>query len=234
MDELERIRREYDRRDGNAGIMYDPLDPAVFMPAQERERALIRFLRKACLGSLRQLRLLEIGCGTGGNLLELLRLGFRPENLHGVELVPERAAEARHRLPDALQIVTGNAAEVGYPDNFFDIVFQSMVFTSIQDVDLSHELAKTMWRVTRPGGGVLWYDFTYDNPRNPAVHGVRVRDIKKLFPQGKMMVRRVTLAPPLSRLVSRIHPALYTVLNTVPLLRTHVLCWIRKGGKDRG
>jgi hypothetical protein len=24
-----------------------------------------------------------------------------------------------------------------------------------------------MWALTKPGGGILWYDFVYDNPRNP-------------------------------------------------------------------
>jgi hypothetical protein len=39
---------------------------------------------------------------------------------------------------------------------------------------------------------------------------------------------RVTLAPPLARTVCRVHPALYTALNALPLLRTHLLCWIEK------
>ena len=47
-------------------------------------------------------------------------------------------------------------------------------------------------------------------------------------PQGQVVHRRVTLAPPLARAVCRIHPRLYPVLNAVPLLRTHVLAWIAK------
>ncbi len=228
MDELERIRREYDRRDRTGTLTYDPMDPAVYLPAQERERALIRCLQQARLPPVERLRLLEVGCGTGNNLLQLLRLGFRPEHLHGIELVPERAQEARQRLPAALTISAGNAADADYADDAFDIVYQSMVFTSIQDADLSRQLAQTMWRITRPGGGILWYDFTYDNPRNPAVHGIGVSTIRELFPQGKMRTQRVTLAPPLARRVVRLHPAAYPLFNAFPLLRTHVLCWIGK------
>ena len=29
-----------------------------------------------------------------------------------------------------------------------------------------------MWAAVKPGGGVLWYDFTVDNPRNADVRGV--------------------------------------------------------------
>ena len=49
-----------------------------------------------------------------------------------------------------------------------------------------------------------------------------------LDPQARLRHRRVTLAPPLARAVCRVHPALYTVLNALPLLRTHALCWLEK------
>ena len=32
----------------------------------------------------------SVAQGSGGNLLEMLRLGFAPEHLSGVELLPER------------------------------------------------------------------------------------------------------------------------------------------------
>jgi len=73
---------------------------------------------------------------------------------------------------------------------------------------------------------VLWYDFTVDNPRNPDVRGVPLARLRALFPQGQLRQRRVTLAPPLARAVTKVHPALYTVFNALPWLRTHVLAWI--------
>jgi hypothetical protein len=60
------------------------------------------------------------------------------------------------------------------------------------------------------------------------VRGVPLKRVQALFPEGAVHSRRVTLAPPLSRAVCRIHPALYSVFNAVPLLRTHVLAWIAK------
>jgi len=75
---------------------------------------------------------------------------------------------------------------------------------------------------------VLWYDFTVDNPRNPDVRGVPLARVRALFPYARVQAQRVTLAPPLARAVTRLHPALYTVFNTIPLLRTHVLAWIAK------
>ena len=85
-----------------------------------------------------------------------------------------------------------------------------------------------MWSWVRPGGGVLWYDFAVDNPRNPDVRGVPVARIRQLFPEGALRVHRVTLAPPLAKAVCRVHGALYTLFNTCVWLRTHRLVWIAK------
>ena len=45
----------------------------------------------------------------------------------------------------------------------------------------------------------------------------------------KVALGRLTLAPPISRRVTKVHPALYTLFNLLPFLRTHVLGWIKKG-----
>lgn len=86
-----------------------------------------------------------------------------------------------------------------------------------------------MWRWLKPGGAVVWYDFTVDNPRNRDVRGVPVARLRQLFPQGgEPTARRVTLAPPLARAACRVHPWLHDALNLLPLLRTHVLAWVAK------
>jgi len=80
----------------------------------------------------------------------------------------------------------------------------------------------------KPGGAVLWYDFTVDNPRNPDVRGVPLARVRALFPQGRIDRLRVTLAPPIARLVCRGGSGWYPVFNAMPLLRTHLLAWIEK------
>jgi SAM-dependent methyltransferase len=195
---------------------------------QEMEWYFVRWIRNAGLAPLAGKRLLEVGCGPGGNLLEFLRLGFAPEGLVGCELLDEIARLARSRLPSAVQIITGDAAALDLEPGSFDVVFQSTVFTSILDDRFQSRLADRMWSFVKPGGGLLWSDFVYDNPRNRDVRGVPVRRVRELFPDGKMLVWRTTLAPPVSRVVARLHPSLYTLFNITPLLRTHALCWIRK------
>jgi len=85
-----------------------------------------------------------------------------------------------------------------------------------------------MWKWAKPEGGILWYDFIYNNPRNPDVRGVPLSKIKELFPEGKVYSKKITLAPPIARIVTRFHPSLYTLLNSCILFRTHVICIIKK------
>jgi len=228
--EIQTIRDRYAERDRHVD-RYDMFQPWVCQTMLERRAALIHVLSvvlKKLKKHQRDTTVLEVGCGHGRNLLELLWLGFSPENLTGNDLVKERLENARRVLPAALRLIGGDATRLDFGCAQFDVVFQSTVFSSIlRDADRK-ALALAMWKWVKPGGGVLWYDFVYDNPHNPDVRGVPLRDIRHLFPEGRVTRWRVTLAPPLSRLLSRIHPALYRVANVLPLLRTHVMCWIAK------
>lgn len=228
-EELAAVAERYDRRKANVPAgRYDPLDAAVCMAHQERERALIGWVRASGLAPLRDKSLLEIGCGSGGNLLQLIQLGFRPANLVGNELLEDRCSQARERLPAATRVVAGDASSVDLGAERFDVVFQATVFTSILDAEFQARLARRIWTLVKPGGQLLWYDFTHDNPRNPDVRGVPLERIRALFPEGRIRSRRLTLAPPLARFLTRLHPSLYACANLLPVLRTHVLCWIRK------
>lgn len=207
---------------------YSIFNPEVWQGFQERQRALIHLLSRHAKAPLNELKVLEVGCGGASNLLELLQLGFDPQNLVGNDLLPERAALARHKLPASCGFFEGDALALAFEDRSFDIVYQSTVFTSLLDDEFQQRLAARLWQWVKPGGAVLWYDFIYNNPSNPDVRGVPVKRIRELFPQAQITVKRVTLAPPLSRRVCRIHSAAYPLFNAVPWLRSHVLCWIEK------
>jgi len=224
--ELESLAGRYARRGGPD--RYAAIHPDAWQAMQERQRAMLRLFVRLGHADLGALRLLEVGCGGGANLLELLRLGFAPEHLSGAELLPERMAQARRVLPAGVTLFEGDALRMPVAPASQDIVFVSTVFSSLLDDAFQQRLADAMWRWVAPGGGVLWYDFTVDNPRNPDVRGVPVARLPALFPGGQVQARRLTLAPPLARAVTRLHPGLYTLFNTLPLLRTHVLAWIAK------
>jgi SAM-dependent methyltransferase len=217
----------YARR--GAADRYHPLRPDVWQTLQERQRAMLGLFARAGWADLSTRRITELGCGSGGNLLELLRLGADPAQLTGLELLPQRHAQARVRLPAATEVWLGDALRAPVPSQSQDLVLLSTVFSSLLDDAHQQRMADTLWRWLKPGGAVLWYDFQVDNPRNPDVRGVPLRRVRALFPAATSIThRRVTLAPPLARPLCRLHPALYPVFNSLPLLRTHLLAWIQK------
>ncbi|PVY56445.1 MULTISPECIES: bifunctional 2-polyprenyl-6-hydroxyphenol methylase/3-demethylubiquinol 3-O-methyltransferase UbiG [unclassified Simplicispira] len=227
LDEPQAIAERYTRRTAHDD-RYSFLRPEVCLGVQERQRVILQLLRQKGITDLAQLRLLELGCGTGANLLEFLRMGCAPQHLAGIELLPDRYAQARHMLPAAVRLQQGDALLADVPHASQEVVLLSTVFSSVLDQGFQQRLAATLWQWLRPGGAVLWYDFTYNNPSNPDVRGVPLRRVQALFPQGRITSWRVTLAPPLARAVVRVHPALYGLFNSMPWLRTHILCWIEK------
>jgi SAM-dependent methyltransferase len=199
----------------------------VQLAVQEKERLVARWLAR--LGRApADTTLFEVGCGTGDDLLMLLRLGFAPEHLAGCELLEERAAAARARLPARTRIACADVLELEVGAASYDVVSQSTVFTSLLDDAYQERLAAKMWEIARPGGGILWCDFVYDNPRNPDVRGVGLSRIRELFPCGTLTAWKMALAPPISRRVTRLSPKLYSFFNSFPFLRTHILAWIAK------
>jgi SAM-dependent methyltransferase len=221
VSELDQIAARYARR--GQGDRYSLLRPEVWQMWQERQRALLRLLATRP-GTPADWRATEVGCGAGGNLLDLLRLGLQPAHLIGIELLPERLAAARAALPEGVRLLAGDASAAEVAPGSQDLVLQSTVFSSILDDALQQRVADAMWRWLKPGGAVVWYDFTVNNPRNPDVRGVPLARVRELFPQGRFTARRVTLAPPLARAF----PTAYAVFNLIPWLRTHRLVLIDK------
>jgi hypothetical protein len=67
MREVDEIRNRYSRRRrAHVDIIYSPFLASIYMPLQERERALIRWINRFGIAPVAHKRLIEIGCGTGG------------------------------------------------------------------------------------------------------------------------------------------------------------------------
>jgi len=212
--------------------IYSPLNPSAFFMMQRRQREIRKILERSFGEStgydLSKLKLLEIGCGWGQWFTEFQSFGIRVENLAGIELDEDRAESAKKRIIGA-DIQTGNAAELPWDDDSFDIVFQSTVFTSILDSKIKEKAASEMMRVCKSDGFILWYDFAFDSPANPNVKGVDKREIRKLFEPYKFEIRKVTLAPPIARRVVPCSWMLAEIFETLfPLLRTHLIAKISK------
>ena len=107
--EIDRIRQRYDRRRAIPADRYSYSRPDVLLNMQSVDRATMQLLRRAGLADLGSLRILEVGCGSGANLLRFLRWGADPTRMVGNELLTDRAEQARRVLPSALDVVVGDA-----------------------------------------------------------------------------------------------------------------------------
>jgi SAM-dependent methyltransferase len=194
---------------------------------QGRERALLALLRAEGMLPLADRRILEVGCGSGQWLADFETWGARRERLAGIDLVPERVAAARARLPGA-DVREGDAAGLPWDDGSFDVVLQSTVFSSILDPAMRSRVAAAMAAALAPGGVIVWYDFFVGNPRNRAVRGIRRREIAALFPGFAMRRRRVSLAAPLARAVAPRSMTAAIALDGLRLLDTHHLAALRR------
>lgn len=220
--EENRIKAAYGKRNEFIPAnFYSLLKLPNLLRVQELERKLARVLTGSEHQPVGNKKILEVGCGCGLWLIEFLRLGARPENLAGVDLLEERIADAKELLPGATTLKCGNSEQLEFADGTFDIVFQSMLFSSILNRKSRREIASEMLRVLAPKGTILWYDFFLTNPLNPDVRGLRQKDIAECFPNCRIQLRTTTLAPPVAREVSRNSTILYWLLSAVPFLRSH-------------
>ena len=227
--ERERIQLEYQRRAREINPdLYAAWQPASRFMIESRNRAGAEMLHR--LGVFPQAgdECLEVGFGNVGWLTELIGWGVSESNLHGIELNPGRANRARQILPVA-DLRIGDAVELPWEDRRFQLVVASTLFTSVLDNEVRRLIADEIVRVLAPGGALLWYDFAYNNPRNPNVRGIGRAEIKKLFPELAGKIRTVTLAPPLTRLIAPRWWTLASFLEAIPPLRTHLIAVLVKG-----
>jgi len=226
--EERRIALAYRRRAAR-GVRHSWFSAAHVFQAQEREREVLRLLARHGVTALAELDILEVGCGSGAWLRQLVKWGAAPERLAGIDLQADALRTARRLLPAGIRLECGNAARLPCPDAAFDVVVQATAFSSVIDADMRRAMAAEMLRVLRRRGLVLWYDVRRDNPWNPDVRRIGRRELRQLFPHCRLDLRRITLAPPLARAVARHSWLAAHVLARIPALRTHYLGAIRRG-----
>ena len=223
-EEAERIRAAYARRaERGLDARYEYWQPPNLFIYQSRERALLALLKHAGLLPLTGRSVLDVGCGSGAVLQDMIRYGAHPEDMCGLDLLPDRVMQARDLVPGA-RIEIGDAQALPYGDGRFDLVLGFTLLSSALDDRVRERLAAEMARVTRPGGRVVIYDF-WTNPLNRDARPLRRHDLRHLFARHPIEFRAATLAPPLVRLLVKAPGGwlVCTALEMLPFLRTHYL-----------
>ena len=130
------------------------------------------------------------------------------------------------RVPDA-RFVVGSADAMPFRDRAFHVVCAITLFSSLPSPSLEAAVATEISRVIRPGGWLVWHDLRYDNPGNPAVHGVTTGRLRELFPGWELELHSFTLVPPIARRLGPLTRVAYPLLHAVPPLRSHLIGRLR-------
>lgn len=228
MSEMQRIRDRYRERDASAALtgFWTLRNPVALHLAQERERAFLNVLTQADI-DLAHARVLDVGCGMGQELVNLVRWGAAPTGLVGIDLMHERLTIAQCGTSAAL--VQAGADAMPFADASFDVVCQSVVFSSIVDRAVRQAAAAEMLRVLKPGGWLLWYDAERTRGHDPHFCPVPLPEVRALFPGLGLTYRRLTTD---LGLLTRIHAAAgargMALLDLSGAFKTHVLVWGQK------
>ncbi|MBI6545882.1 MAG: class I SAM-dependent methyltransferase [Cyanobacteria bacterium NC_groundwater_1444_Ag_S-0.65um_54_12] len=222
MDEKERIAQVYgERKQYLSSNYYSLLKPGNLYLLQRRERTTLALFRSHGIDNFAGLRILEVGCGSGGELLRLVSWGAQPPLLAGVDLLAERILVARQRLPEA-QLEVADARALPFPAAHFDLVMQLTLFSSVLDPGFRQDIAAEMLRVLKPGGLVFWYDMRMVRPDRPLV-AISRPEIRRLFSPCAVDLRAHTLNPLLARTLGRVSWLFCDLVALLPFLKSHYI-----------
>ena len=130
-------------------------------------------------------RALDLCCGTGDVALGLARTGVAAVGLDFsapmLEVARRRLAAERRsgRLADglAIEFMQGDAQQIPFPDNTFDVITISYGLRNLADWELG---LREMQRVAKPGGRLMVLDF--GKPENAAWRAVYFAYLRYLVP----------------------------------------------------
>jgi ubiquinone/menaquinone biosynthesis C-methylase UbiE len=101
------------------------------------------------------MQVLDVGCGTGTNLMLYHEAGC---NVFGIDLSPTMVEVAQKKLGDRAEIRIGDASKMPYPDDSFDLV--TGIFTLHEmPSQIRSTVINEMVRVVKHGGRILLIDY---------------------------------------------------------------------------
>ena len=202
------------------------LRPGNLYVDHSRERALTKAIKRCQIDEWDKKKILDVGCGGGSNLINLLKFGAKPSNLYGVDIQQDRIDEARQRHP-TINFQCTNAERLPFDSGYFDIVMQYTVFVAIDDQSCKR-IAEEMGRVLRADGLILWYDFRYSHPFHRDERGIGKKALRDLFPNFSVWVQPIVIPPVAARLLGDISLLLCETLERIPILCSAYFAVLRR------
>jgi ubiquinone/menaquinone biosynthesis C-methylase UbiE len=143
--------------------MTNPVQARYDAIAEVYEKRWSRYVKSSVRETLERLhlrtgeRLLDIGCGTGALIAELLRRAPNSD-VAGIDLSYAMTAIARHRVPISVPLVVGDAERLPFADGSFTALVSSSSFHYWAAPAALRELR----RVLHPNGRLILTDWCDD------------------------------------------------------------------------
>ncbi len=205
-------------------------NPEVLFQSFALDKSVVRTLQK--IDNFSSLKVLDVGCGEGGSLLNLIRLGFDPSNLTGIDILEDMIQRAKEKFPN-IKFFHGDAAVLPFPDCHFDLVMESTMFVQLTDDALSRSIATEMIRAAKSNGFIMLVDWRYSKPWDRKYMGLSRKRLNCLFEVGKsttlLTVKKGAIIPFAGRFISKCCPAVYFLLQALfPFLAGQVTYLLKK------
>jgi ubiquinone/menaquinone biosynthesis C-methylase UbiE len=182
MNEVEKMKSAYAESGKNPhssttvrhGLFYDYPRFCV----HQRETIVSRFLISVGLDvtSMKYKSFLDIGCGDGFTLREWLRLGARPSNCYGIDVIEERIKEAQYISPN-MNFQVADAKKLPFPDKHFDVVTLYTVLSSVESEEGKKQILSESKRVAK--NIILVYEQN-ETKNSERVFGVAKKELSRL------------------------------------------------------
>jgi ubiquinone/menaquinone biosynthesis C-methylase UbiE len=150
-------------------------------------------------------RVLEIGCGTGCDLLQFAKHGA---DAVGVDVTPEHLRLARERVGGLAKVEEADATRLPFPDGTFDYVYSHGV---LHHIETPRRVVEEIFRVLKPGGRfnvhvyslwsypTLWtrwkfgrdWKLWFENSRDPVhIDLYTARKMRRLFAPARVTIEK--------------------------------------------
>jgi len=133
-------------------------------------------------------RAIDLGCGTGTNVITLARAGWK---VTGVDFAPRAIKLARQKLKKAgvqAELLVRDATRLDGIHGPFDLAFDLGCFHTIPQQGKT-EYLKQLDRILAPGGFWLMYGFLISDTQNSS-HGLFAADIAAISSKLKLISRQ--------------------------------------------
>lgn len=182
----------------------------LYISEEERYRFYPWLPEAAEFSEHRGKRVLEIGCGTGCDLLQFAKHGAIAT---GVDITPGHLKLARRRLGNLATVVEADARKLPFPNGSFDYVYSHGV---LHHSDEPRRVVEEIFRVLRPGGRfnvhvyalfswtALWtllrhgrhWNLWIENSRDPVHIDLNTgKSLRKLFSPAQLKISKHQCKP---------------------------------------